>query len=230
MQGILLRRRGAIAEAPFPRSGFPGGFVVKGHQPTPHVDNLERPVRLEFPKLRLDRHQLERHQLVGLAEHRVLPRKIPERVLVAGGIVVIEHRPGHSDQLVLPQRGLHRPPRSLAPGVVEGRDPELERQLPRFSRLEIVVVGGVGIGQFLHVGITAPRERPVFSGGRGHDVIILRVHAVHRKMRVALAELLGGLEALDQRAAREIAVHHQLEDVVVQTGLGEVPVVVVGLV
>ena len=94
----------------------------------------------------------------------------------------------------------------------------------------MVVVSGVRVRQILHVRVAAPGQRPVFPRRRGHDVIILRVHSVHRKMRVAFAELLGSLEALDQRAAREIAVHHQLEDVVVQTGLGEVPVIVVGLV
>ena len=35
---------------------------------------------------------------------------------------------------------------------------------------------------------------------------------------------------VDQGAAGEVAIHHHLEDVVVQVGAGEIPVVIVGLV
>ncbi len=103
------------------------------------VDHLERPIGLEFEKLRLQRHQPETDELIGLPEHRVLPREVPERVLLAGRIVIVQHGPRNADQLVFRQHGFDRALRSLATGIVERRDPEFQGQLSRFAGLETVI-------------------------------------------------------------------------------------------
>ena len=60
-------------------------------------------------------------------------------------------------------------------------------------------------------------------------MIILRVHAVKTEVRLAFRQL-GRVHLFDEWPAGQIAVHDQLEDVVVQVGLREVPEIVVGLV
>ena len=76
-------------------------------------------------------------------------------------------------------------------------------------------------------------------------MVVLGMHSLDRPMRVGAADpvvrrgprdadLLGSpgfaVALADQRATRSIAVNDDFEDVVAQIGVGEVPVVVVGLV
>ena len=93
---ILLGRSFAVAEIPFPGGDFADGQILESDQPPVHVHDLERPLGVDgFAELRLQRHQLERAQLIGVAIHRVMAREVPEAVVGAAGIhvIIINHRP-----------------------------------------------------------------------------------------------------------------------------------------
>ena len=90
------------------------------------------------------------------------------------------------------------------------------REASRLAGLEVVGVGGVGVGQVLDPGLRAPGERPVLSLRRCEDVIVLGVHSVEGEVRVPAVHLLVRVHLVDQRAARHVAVHHDLEGIVVE--------------
>ena len=75
-----------------------------------------------------------------------------------------------------------------------------------------------------------PGHGPVLALVGRHDVVVLRLDAVHGEVRVPLVLIHVVAEARDQRATGAVAINDQLESVVVQAGVGEVPVIVVGLV
>jgi hypothetical protein len=172
--------------------------------------------------------------------------EVPETDAVARvDVIVVDDRPGEANQFVLGEHGLHRALRTFARRIVERRDPEFEHQFPGLARLEVVVVGGVGVGQLLDVLRAAPSHSPILVPGRREDVIILRVHAVKGPVGIGrayaridhgprLADGFGRPDVavinIDERSARQISIHHYLEDVVVQIRASEIPVVVVNLV
>jgi hypothetical protein len=55
------------------------------------------------------------------------------------------------------------------------------------------------------------------------------MHAVKTEVRLAFRQLRR-VHLFDEWPARQIAVHHQLEDIIVKVGLREVPEVIVGLI
>ena len=126
--------------------------------------------------------------------HRGLVREVPKAGVSLGLlIVVIEYGPGHSDDLVLGQ--LRRNGAcGLWWGVVEGGHEKLENQFSCLTVFEVVLGGGVGVGQVLDPGLAAPDHGPVLVHGRGEDVVVLRVDAVEQEVRVQLvAEFLVGV-------------------------------------
>src|ERR1019366_4181144 len=165
VDGVLVRRTAPIAKIPLPRRHLACSLIAEGPPPPVQIEHLEPPVRLELAEFGLQRHEAKGHQFIGLPVHRVLPREIPEGVLLARGVVVIQNRPGQADQFVLAQHGFHGALGALAAGVIEGRDPELERQVAALARFEVVVVGRIGVGQFLHIGVAAPGQRPILAHG-----------------------------------------------------------------
>ena len=77
--------------------------------------------------------------------------------------------------------------------------------------LEVVLVRRVGVGQVLDPRLAPPHHCPVFSFGGSEDVVVLRVDAVERIVRLRpLAESLVGMHLPDERPARQIAVDHHL--------------------
>src|ERR1700742_4012534 len=82
MNRVLLSRRRAVAEVPFPGIHFASGVIPKCYDAAVRVYHPERPIGLELEKLRLERHQPESDELIGLPEHSVLSGEVPECVLL----------------------------------------------------------------------------------------------------------------------------------------------------
>src|ERR1017187_9379117 len=166
VHGMLFVARGAVAEIPFPGCDLAFGFVLEGHQAAVHIRDFVRPFGLDgFLELRLQRHEPEA-QIAGIAEHGLLVGEIPESDAIARvDVVVIDHAPREADQLVLGEDAFHGALRAVAGGVVEGRDIKLQHQLAALAGLEIIVVGGVGVGQALDVLRATPGHRPDLVAG-----------------------------------------------------------------
>nr|GFC67084.1 hypothetical protein [Tanacetum cinerariifolium] len=131
----------------------------------------------------------------------------------------------HQRRLVLRgqrQQRKHRAEAGVAVHLVVGREvPEAF-----FAFVLHVVVVDNGPGQALYPRLTAPGQRPVFAhGGRENMVVLVEGEvALHERQR------LVGMKLGRERAARQVAIDHHLEGVVVQVRPRKIPVVVVGFV
>ena len=138
---------------PSPNSHFhavawPTRLIGKRNKAAVHVDDFVRPPRLKLRGHRLQGHQPESDELIGIAEKRLLVREIPEsHASFRVHVVVVDEAPRQPDELVLGELRFNRALRPIAARVIERRDPELEDKLSRRARLEVVVVRGVRVGR-----------------------------------------------------------------------------------
>jgi len=93
-------------------------------------------------------------------------------------VVVIDYRPGEAEQFVFGEDGFHGALRAVSGRVIEGRDPEFQRQFAALAGFEVVVIDRIGARQALDVLCASPGHGPIFIAGRREDVIVLRVNAV----------------------------------------------------
>lgn len=92
-----------------------------------------------------------------------------------------------------------------------------------------MIVGGVGVREILDPGLAAPDHGPVLVQRRREDVIVLGVDSVEKCVGFPGCFEVG-MHVFNQRAAGKIAIDDHLEDVVMQVGPGEIPIVIPGLV
>ena len=156
--------------------------------------------------------------------------QIPEMMLFRINVIVVEDSPRKSDQFILSQRSFHRALRTFAPCIIEWGNPELQHQFSRFARFEVVFDCMVRVRQFLCILSASPIHRPVFSLRGREDVVVLRLVALIGEVSIGATDAgidIGRLADsffrphvavidIDQRSTRQIAIHDNFEDVVVQ--------------
>ena len=114
-------------------------------------------------------------------------------------VIVVQHRPGHPDYLVLHELGGNGF-RFVGRRVVERRHIEFQHEFAAFARLEVVFAGRVCVGEIFDLGLAAPSHGPILSFGGGEDVVILRVDAMERIMGVQfISQIFNGVHLTDQR-------------------------------
>ena len=105
--------------------------------------------------------------------------------------------------------------------------------MPAVARRKIVARRRIGPRQLVDPLIGTPDHSPGLAVGRGQDVVVLGVDAVEFEVAVEALQPVGVLvfaQLGDQRTAGQIAIDDDLQNVVVQIAVAEIPVVVIGFV
>ena len=151
--------------------------------------------------------------------------EIPEALVRAIVLVVVEHGPRQSDEGIFHQLGHHCSLGSLIGGIVKRGDPKFEHQPATFALGKIVGVRVVGVGQPADPRLTAPDESPVAArSGRRENVVVLRVYPLERKVAVPFIQL----GVVDVGTTRAVRIDGDFEDI--PATVVHIPVVIAGFV
>jgi hypothetical protein len=162
----------------------------------------------------------------------MLAGEIPETVIASGiNIIKVDDRPAEAYVFSFPQYRLDAPCRTFRTGVIERSDPEFQNQLTGFSRLEIIRVCGIGIGELLDPWLTSPGKTPVLPLSRSVDMVILGMNAVVVEISIpGIVKIRVWMKLFDEGTSGLIAINYYLENIMVKVCPRKIPVIVISFI